>query len=162
MGFYDFIVKDRTGQDIPLDRYKNKVVLVVNTATHCGFTPQYAGLQKLYENHQEKGFEILDFPCNQFGKQASGTNDEINAFCTLMYATTFTRFSKIEVNGKTESPLYTWLKSQKKGLFNTSIKWNFTKFLIDRDGNVVARYWPNIKPEIIEGDVKKLLSLQTR
>ncbi|MDR3337524.1 MAG: glutathione peroxidase [Treponema sp.] len=157
MGFYDFIVKGRAGDDLSLEQYKGKVALVVNTATHCGFTPQYEGLQKLYASYKEKGFEILDFPCNQFGKQAPGTNDEIHSFCTMKYATTFTQFGKIEVNGKSESPLYTWLKSQKKGMFNAKIKWNFTKFLIDRNGNVVARYGPNIKPEIIEGDVKSLL-----
>jgi glutathione peroxidase len=111
----------------------------------------------LYASHKEKGFEVLDFPCNQFGRQAPGTNDEIHSFCTLKYATTFTRFGKIDVNGKSESSLYTWLKSQKKGVFNAKIKWNFTKFLIDRNGNVVARYGPHIKPAVIEGAVKSLL-----
>jgi glutathione peroxidase len=155
---YDFTVKDVNGQDISLNLFKGKILLIVNTATKCGFTPQYAGLQKLYEDYQAKGFEILDFPCNQFANQAPGTENEINDFCTLNYNTTFPRFSKIEVNGKNESPLYGFLKEQQKGIFGSkNIKWNFTKFLINKEGNVVKRYGPGKKPETIETDIRKLL-----
>jgi glutathione peroxidase len=140
--------------------FKGKVLLIVNTATGCGFTPQYTGLQKLYVDYREKGFEILDFPCNQFGNQAPGTENEINNFCTLKYNTTFPRFAKIEVNGQNECPLYVYLKTQQKGIFGSKkIKWNFTKFLIDKEGNVVRRYGPDKKPEIIETDIKKFLNL---
>ena len=158
MTIYDFTVKSNDGEDISLDSFRGKVLLIVNTATGCGFTPQYAGLQKLYEDYREKGFEILDFPCNQFRNQAPGTDSEINSFCTLNYNTTFPRFSKIEVNGKNESPLYTYLKNEKRGFMGSkNIKWNFTKFLIDGEGNVIKRYGPPKKPEAIEGDIKKLL-----
>jgi glutathione peroxidase len=160
MTVYDFTVKDIHGEDVSLKSFKGKVLLIVNTATACGFTPQYTGLQKLYADYQAKGFEILDFPCNQFGHQAPGTGDEINNFCTLTYHTTFPRFSKIEVNGQNESPLYTYLKNQQKGLFGSkNIKWNFTKFLVDKAGKVVKRYGPDKKPEIVEGDIKRMLEL---
>jgi glutathione peroxidase len=141
------------GSDVPLSQYKGKVLLIVNTATGCGFTPQYEGLQKLYDAYKEKGLEILDFPCNQFANQAPGTIDEINSFCTLNYGTTFPRFAKIDVNGANESPLYTYLKQRKKGALGARIKWNFTKFLIDREGNVVQRYAPADTPESIEKDI---------
>jgi glutathione peroxidase len=158
MTIYDFTAKDLNGKDISLSSFKGKILLIVNTATECGLTPQYAGLQKLYEDYQAEGFEILDFPCNQFANQAPGTESEINNFCTLKYNTTFPRFSKIEVNGKSESPLYRFLKEQRKGVFGSkNIKWNFTKFLIDKEGNVVKRYGPDKKPEAIETDIRKLL-----
>jgi len=158
MTIYDFTVKSIDGQDVSLSSFKGKVILIVNTATHCGFTPQYAGLQKLYDVYKDKGFEIFDFPCNQFGHQAPETGKEINNFCTLKYHTTFPRFAKIEVNGKDESPLYGYLKNQKKGIMGSKkIKWNFTKFLIDKEGNAVKRYGPDKKPEIIEADIKEQL-----
>ena len=157
MKLYDFTVKGRAGEDVSLADYKGKVLLVVNTATGCGFTPQYEGLQKLYDSHQDKGFEILDFPCNQFANQAPGTNDEIQSFCTLNYGTTFPRFAKIDVNGKNASDLFRFLKKEKGGLLGSSIKWNFTKFLIDREGNVVKRFAPTDTPESIESDIVALL-----
>ena len=157
MTFYDFSVKGRAGEDVSLTDYKGKVLLVVNTATGCGFTPQYEGLQKLYDAHKDKGFEVLDFPCNQFANQAPGTNDEIQSFCTLNYGTTFPRFAKIDVNGKNASDLYKFLKKEKGSLLGSSIKWNFTKFLIDREGNVVKRYAPTDTPESIESDIVALL-----
>lgn len=158
MGIYDILVKDITGKEIYLNMFQRKVLLIVNTATGCGFTPQYEGLQKLYNDYKDKNFEILDFPCNQFGHQAPGTETEINNFCTLKYHTTFPRFAKINVNGHDESPLYTFLKNQQKGVFGSkNIKWNFTKFLVDKAGNVVKRYGPDKTPEIIEFDIKNLL-----
>lgn len=157
MGFYDILVKDKTGGDVSLSSYKGKVLLVVNTATGCGFTPQYEGLQKLYDAYKDKGFEILDFPCNQFAGQAPGTIEEIQSFCTLNYGTTFPRFAKIDVNGKNASPLFSYLKKQKKSALGSSIKWNFTKFLIDREGNVVNRYAPADTPASIEPDILALL-----
>ena len=154
---YDITVKDRKGEDVSLGDYKGKVLLIVNTATGCGFTPQYEGLEKLYKEYNNKGFEILDFPCNQFGNQAPGSAEEIHEFCTLKYNTTFPQFAKIEVNGENESPLYTFLKSKKKGMLGNNIKWNFTKFLVDKEGNVVARYASTTSPETIEKDIMKLL-----
>ena len=157
MTIYDFIVKDAKGNDVNLADYRGKVLLVVNTATGCGFTPQYDGLQDLYEKYAEKGLEILDFPCNQFGHQAPGTEDEIVSCCQSRYGVTFKQFAKIEVNGENEAPLYTYLKSQKKGVFGSNIKWNFTKFLVDREGNIKERYAPTTTPEKIEKDVEALL-----
>lgn len=157
MSFYDYTVKGRAGEDVSLSDYKGKVLLVVNTATGCGFTPQYEGLQKLYDTNKDKGFEVLDFPCNQFANQAPGTNEEIQSFCTLNYGTTFPRFSKIDVNGKNASDLYKFLKKQKGSVLGSSIKWNFTKFLIDREGNVVKRFAPADTPESIESDIVALL-----
>ena len=157
MTFYDYTVKGRAGEDVSLSTYKGKVLLVVNTATGCGFTPQYEGLQKLYDKHKDKGFEILDFPCNQFANQAPGTIEEIQSFCTLNYGTTFPRFAKIDVNGKNASELYKFLKKEKGGALGSSIKWNFTKFLIDREGNVVKRFAPTDTPESIESDIAALL-----
>jgi glutathione peroxidase len=157
MSIYDFTVKNNKGADISLDQYKGKVLLIVNTATQCGFTPQYKGLQELYDACKDKGFEILDFPCNQFGKQAPGSAEEIEQFCTLKYHTTFPQFDKIEVNGSNENPLYTYLKSQAKGSLGSNIKWNFTKFLIDKNGAVIKRYGSAAKPEAIKKDIEKLL-----
>ena len=157
MNIYDYTVKGRAGEDVSLSTYKDKVLLVVNTATGCGFTPQYEGLQKLYDKYKEKGFEILDFPCNQFANQAPGTIEEIQSFCTLNYGTTFPRFAKIDVNGKNASDLYKFLKKEKKSALGSSIKWNFTKFLIDREGNVVKRFAPTDTPESIDADIVALL-----
>ena len=157
MSIYDFNAKDINGKDISLSKYKGKVLLIVNTATGCGFTPQYNALEALYKKYEEKGFEILDFPCNQFGKQAPGEDHEIKDFCEINFGVSFDQFSKIEVNGKNEHPLYTYLKSQKGGLLGNKIKWNFTKFLINKNGEVVARFAPNVKPENIENDIIKLL-----
>ncbi len=157
MSIYDINVQGVDGQDVSLTDYQKKVLLIVNTATGCGFTPQYEGLQKLYNEYKEKGFEILDFPCNQFGNQAPGSDDEISDFCTLNYGTTFPRFAKVDVNGKDESPLYTFLKTEKGGLLGSNIKWNFTKFLVDKSGNVVKRYAPTDKPENIGNDIASLL-----
>ena len=179
MSIYDFTVKDIKGEEVSMKEFEGKVLLVVNTATGCGFTPQYEGLEKLYENYKEQGLEILDFPCNQFGNQAPGTNDEIVSFCQLKYNVSFSQFAKIEVNGANEDPLYTFLKEQQpdeevKGMKakatvkmltklsksmekDSDIKWNFTKFLVDRDGNVVERFLPTVTPEEIEEKIKGLL-----
>lgn len=157
MSIYDYTVKDKEGKDVSLSNYKGKVLLIVNTATGCGFTPQFEGLQDLYEKYQEKGFEILDFPCNQFGNQAPGSDEEITDFCNSRYGITFTQFAKIEVNGAGEDPLYTYLKSQKGGVMGSKIKWNFTKFLVDRDGNVVERFAPVKTPADLEAEITKLL-----
>ena len=157
MKFYDYTVKGRAGEDVSLSDYKGKVLLVVNTATGCGFTPQYEGLQKLYDAYKDKGFEILDFPCNQFANQAPGTEAEIQSFCTLNYGTTFPRFAKIDVNGKNASDLFKFLKKEKGSLLGSSIKWNFTKFLVDREGNVVKRFAPTDTPASIESDIVALL-----
>ena len=157
MRFYDITVKGRAGEDVSLADYQGKVLLVVNTATGCGFTPQYDGLQKLYDKYRDKGFEILDFPCNQFANQAPGTIEQIQSFCTLNYGTTFPRFAKIDVNGKNASELYKFLKKEKKSSLGASIKWNFTKFLIDCEGNVVKRFAPADTPESIEQDIVALL-----
>lgn len=154
---YDFTVKDNQGNDLSLNKYKGKVLLIVNTATECGFTPQYQGLEELYKKYKDQGFEILDFPSNQFGGQAPGTNTEIQNFCTARFGTTFDRFAKIDVNGENEDPLYTYLKKSQGGLLGDKIKWNFTKFLIDRDGNVVERYSSQKKPENIAKEIEKLL-----
>ena len=153
MSIYDFKVKNRAGEDVSLSDFKGKVLLIVNTATGCGFTPQYEGLEKLYEKYHKDGLEILDFPCDQFGHQAPGTDEEIHEFCTLKYKTTFDQFAKIEVNGEGADPLYQYLKKEKGGL----IKWNFTKFLVDRNGKIVARFSPMTKPEKFEKKIKKLV-----
>lgn len=154
---YDFTVKDNQGNDVSLDQYKGKVLLIVNTATECGFTPQYEGLEELYKNYKDQGFEILDFPSNQFGGQAPGTDTEIANFCTSRFGTTFDRFAKIDVNGENEDPLYTYLKKAQGGLLGDKIKWNFTKFLVDKEGKVVNRYSSQKKPENIASDIEKLL-----
>ncbi len=157
MSIYDFTVKDISGAPVSLEKYRGKVLLIVNTATGCGFTPQYEGLEELYEKYNSSGFEVLDFPCNQFAGQAPGTEDEIVSFCQVKFGVSFDQFAKIRVNGEGEEPLYTYLKSQKTGKFGRQIKWNFTKFLVDREGNVTARYAPMTKPEMIENAVKELL-----
>ena len=157
MDIYDFIVRNAKGVDVPMSDFKGKVLLIVNTATGCGFTPQYEGLQELYRKYKDKGLEILDFPCNQFGHQAPGTEEEIQEFCTLHYKTTFPLFAKIDVNGKDADPLFVYLRKQKGGFMGNEIKWNFTKFLISREGKVIERYAPTTKPREIESDILKLL-----
>jgi glutathione peroxidase len=157
MSIYDVEVKKMDGSEISMSDYKGKVLLIVNTATGCGFTPQYDGLQDLYDKYKDKGFEILDFPCNQFGNQAPGSEEEIHSFCTGRYGITFPQFAKVDVNGPNESPLYTLLKKEKGGLLGSKVKWNFTKFLIDKDGNVVKRYGSVDKPENLEKDIAALL-----
>ena len=154
---YDYVVKDAEGKEVSLSEYKGKALLIVNTATGCGFTPQYEGLENLYKKYKEQGFEILDFPCNQFGNQAPGTESEIKSFCQLKYNTSFKLFAKVEVNGAKEEPLFTFLKKQKGGLLGSKIKWNFTKFLVDKNGNVVERFDPMTTPDKIEGKLKKVL-----
>ncbi len=157
MNLFDLTVKDAEGNDVNLSTYKNKVLLIVNTATGCGFTPQYDGLQDLYDKYKDQGFEILDFPCNQFGNQAPGTEEEIVSFCTGRYGITFKQFAKIDVNGEKESPVFTHLKSQKSGTLGSKIKWNFTKFLVSKDGVVVSRYAPTKAPSAIDKDIAKLI-----
>ena len=178
---YDFSVKDRKGGNVSLKEYANEVLLIVNTATKCGFTPQYEELEKLYEKHHAEGFEILDFPCNQFGQQAPGTDESIHSFCKLNYGTEFPRFKKVKVNGEDDDHLFKFLKEQKgfagwnmehpiAGVLdrmltekdpnykdNPDIKWNFTKFLINKKGMVVARFEPTEKIETIEEKIKELL-----
>ena len=155
---YDFTVKDIHGKPQKLDQYKDKVLLIVNTASKCGFTPQYKGLEALYEKLHGKGLEILGFPCNQFGEQEPGSEAEIESFCELNYGVTFPMFAKIDVNGADAAPLYQYLKKEKPGLLGSeAIKWNFTKFLVDREGHVVERYAPNVEPEAMGGDIQKLL-----
>ena len=178
--FYDYNILTRKGEEFKLSNLKGKVVLVVNTATGCGFPPQYAPIEQLYQDYHDQGLEILDIPCNQFGGQAPGTDDEIHAFCTLNYKTTFPQMKKSEVNGPNELPLYTWLKAQKgfegfqehqykallEKMFSEAdpdwaskpdIKWNFTKFVVDRAGNVVARFEPTADMAQVEACVKALL-----
>ena len=158
MPVYDFKVKDQKGNEVSLKDYEGKVLLIVNTATGCGFTPQYAGLEAMYQKFHDKGFEILDFPCNQFAHQAPGNDEEINQFCSLRYNTTFPRFKKIEVNGPNADPLFTYLCSQNKKQKYSKIKWNFTKFLVNRNGEVVARFSPLDKPEKFEKAVEELIN----
>ena len=179
MNIYDLKVKKRSGEDLELSTLKGKVLLVVNTATGCGFTPQYEGIEKLYEKYNERGLEVLDFPCNQFGHQAPGTDSEIHEFCTAKYQTKFDQLAKIDVNGENEEPLFTILKNaikdeEVKGVKNKmamkavekisttcknhgDIKWNFTKFLVDKEGNVVKRYSPITDPKDMEKDILELL-----
>lgn len=155
---YDFTVSNQADQPVPLQDYKGKVVLIVNTATGCGLTPQYQGLQELYDNYKDQGFEILDFPCNQFMGQAPGSAEEINTFCTLNYQTTFPRFAKIKVNGKEAEPLFDWLKKEKSGPLGARIEWNFAKFLINREGQVVERFSSKTDPLKMEEAIKSLLN----
>jgi len=155
---YDFEVKRLNGEPVKLDAYRGKVLLIVNTASQCGFTPQYRGLEELYGKFRARGLEILGFPCNQFGKQEPGSSDEIAEFCSVNYGVTFPIFEKIEVNGKNTHPLYQYLKSEARGLLGSEpIKWNFTKFLVDREGKVVERYGSAKKPAQIEADIERLL-----
>jgi len=157
-GIYDFAVKDIHGNTVKLDAYKGKPLLIVNTASKCGFTPQYKGLEALYEKLHGKGLEILGFPCNQFGEQEPGTEAEIESFCELNYGVTFPMFAKVDVNGDGAAPLYKFLKKEKPGLLGSeAIKWNFTKFLVDRNGKVIERYAPNTEPAAIAGDIERLL-----
>lgn len=158
MSFYDFSATLNNGADKGLSAYKGKVLLIVNTASQCGNTPQYAGLQELYAKYRERGFEVLAFPCNQFGHQEPGSDEDIKDFCELNYGVEFPLFSKIEVNGEGAHPLYKFLKSEKGGLLGESIKWNFTKFLVDRQGNVIERYAPMTPPRRIASDIEKQLA----
>ena len=157
MSVYEFSVQDNKLNQVSLKEYEGKVLLIVNTATGCGFTPQYKGLEELYEKYREKGFEILDFPCNQFFRQAPGSDEEIHSFCTLRYNTQFPRFHKIEVNGDKADPLFNYLKSFNSPKKPKNIKWNFTKFLVNRKGEVIGRFEPMTKPEAIEKDIIKAL-----
>ena len=154
---YDYSVLDQNNQPFSLDIYRGKVLLIVNTATGCGLTSQYEGLEDLYERYKEQGFEILDFPCNQFMGQAPGSAEEINSFCSLHYQTSFPRFAKIKVNGKEADPLYNWLKEQKSGPLGKRIEWNFAKFLINRNGQVIERFSSKTKPKAIEEILQTLL-----
>ena len=155
---YDFTVSNQADQPVSLKDYKGKVVLIVNTATGCGLTPQYQGLQELYDKYKDQGFEILDFPCNQFMGQAPGSAEEINTFCTLNYQTTFPRFAKIKVNGKEAEPLFDWLKKEKSGPLGARIEWNFAKFLINREGKVVERFSSKTDPLKLEEAINTLLN----
>ena len=155
---YDFTVLNQKGEEVSLADYQGKVLLIVNTATKCGFTPQYTALENIYEELKDSGFEILDFPCNQFFGQAPGTDEEINTFCTLKFNTKFTRFKKIDVRGKEINPLYKWLITQNADNKPKAIKWNFTKFLINRKGEVVERFAPTDKPESFVDRIKEELS----
>ncbi|MFB9315357.1 glutathione peroxidase [Nocardioides plantarum] len=153
----DFSATTLDGEPVDLAAYAGKVVLVVNTASQCGFTPQFEGLQKLWETYGEQGFVILGFPCDQFGHQEPGDEAEIGAFCQKNYGVTFPMMSKVEVNGDDAHPLYQWLRKEKSGLLGGKIKWNFTKYLVGKDGQVVDRYAPTTKPEKISGDIEKAL-----
>jgi glutathione peroxidase len=156
---YDFSVTTIEGQDLSLANYRGKVLLIVNVASQCGFTPQYAGLETLYRTYGDQGLEVLGFPCDQFGHQEPGSNDDIRSFCKTNYDITFPMFAKIDVNGDEAHPLYRWLKSAKPGLLGTeAIKWNFTKFLVDRAGNPISRYAPTDKPESLADDIKAALN----
>jgi len=155
---YDFTAVDMQGRDVPLAGYPGKVLLIVNTASKCGFTPQFQGLEALHRQYQDRGLRILGFPCNQFGKQDPGSNDEISQFCELNYGVSFPLFAKLEVNGDDAHPLFKYLKAEAPGILGTrAIKWNFTKFLVDRNGKVVARYAPRDKPEDLAADIDRLL-----
>lgn len=156
---YSFSARTLGGEEVSLERYQGKVLLIVNTASECGFTPQYAGLEQLYKRFKDRGFAVLGFPCNQFGKQEPGSEAEIGAFCEKNYGVDFPMFSKIDVNGDNTHPLYKFLKESAPGVLGTEmIKWNFTKFLINRDGTVAQRYAPQTKPEDIAADIEKLLA----
>lgn len=155
--FYEFEATNLRGQKVSMSDYKGKVVLVVNTASKCSFTPQYGGLESLYKKYKAQGLEILGFPCNQFGKQEPGGSSDIQEFCQVNYGVSFPMFEKIDVNGENTHPLYSYLKSEKGGLFGNNIKWNFTKFLIDKNGKVVKRYGPIVKPQAIEGKIRSIL-----
>ncbi len=153
MTIYEVKVTNQDGTEETLEKYKDKVLLIVNTATGCGFTPQYEGLEKLYQNYRQRGLEILDFPCNQFLGQAPGSDADINQFCSLRYHTSFKRFKKINVNGKDAAPIFKYLKEHTKGIMGNNIKWNFTKFLVNKNGDVIKRYAPTVTPEEIEKDI---------
>lgn len=154
---YDFTVQNQNQEPTSLDQFQGLVILVVNTATGCGLTPQYQGLQTLYDRYKEQGFTILDFPCNQFLGQAPGSDQEINDFCSLNYQTTFPRFAKIKVNGKEADPLFTWLKDQASGPLGKRIEWNFAKFLINRQGQVITRFSSKTDPLEMEKSIQNCL-----
>ena len=154
---YDFVVQKSNGEDYKLEEYKGKVMLIVNTASECGFTPQFEGLQALYEKYKDQGFVILGFPCNQFGGQEPGSGAEANQYCKINYGVTFPIHEKVDVKGENQHPLFRYLTDAAKGMLSEKIKWNFTKFLVDRDGNVVSRFSPQKKPAQIEKDIEKLL-----
>lgn len=157
MKFYDFSAINIDGKEISMNNYKGKVVLVVNTASKCGLTPQFKELEEVYQEFKDRSFEILGFPCSQFKDQELDDNKEINNFCQLNYGVTFTMFEKIDVNGDNAHPLYKYLKNERKGFLNEKIKWNFTKFLIDSEGNVVKRYAPTTSPNKIREDIERLM-----
>jgi glutathione peroxidase len=154
---YDFSARSLVGEDVSLKRFEGKVLLIVNTASACGFTPQYKGLEALQQAYGSRGFSVLGFPCNQFGRQEPGNAAEIEQFCAKNYSVSFPMFDKIEVNGDHAHPLYQYLKSEKSGLLGASIKWNFTKFLVDRSGRVVARHAPTTSPESLKKEIEALL-----
>lgn len=154
---YDFSAMTNSGAEQALADYKGKVLLVVNTASQCGFTPQYKGLEELYKTYVDRGLVVLGFPCDQFGNQEPGDDEDIAEFCELNFGVTFPLYSKVEVNGDGAHPLYTWMRSEKSGIGPSKIKWNFTKFLIDAEGNVIKRYGSTTKPESIAADIEKLL-----
>jgi glutathione peroxidase len=157
MEFYDFSAKNINGMEVSMKDYKGKVLLVVNTASKCGLTPQFEELESLYKGYKDKGFEILGFPCNQFAKQDPGSNKEIGQFCLINYGVTFNMFEKIDVNGPTAHPIYKYLKNEAKGVLSKEIKWNFSKFLIDSEGKVIKRYSPTTKPSKLKEDIESLL-----
>lgn len=157
MEFYDFSAKKMNGQEVKMEEYKGKVVIVVNTASKCGLTPQFTELEEIYKEYKDRGLEILGFPCNQFANQELGSNKEISEFCLINYGVTFTIFEKIDVNGENAHPLYKYLKKEAKGIITNEIKWNFAKFLIDSEGNIVKRYAPTTKPSKLKNDIEKLL-----
>jgi glutathione peroxidase len=155
---FQFTANNNLNENVALKQYQGKVLLIVNTASDCGFTPQYQGLQELYNNYQNQGFEVLAFPCNQFGKQEKGSNEEIKSFCDLRFNIKFSLFSKIDVNGENTHPLYKFLKTQAPGILGSKrIKWNFTKFLINQQGEVIKRYAPTVKPAALIKDIENLL-----
>jgi glutathione peroxidase len=155
---YEFKIKKANGTEVPMKDYEGKVLLIVNVASECGYTKQYTGLEKLYEKYKSRGFEVLGFPCNQFGGQEPGTDEEIQSFCTGTFGLNFPIFAKIDVNGDRADPLFVYLKKEAKGILGTeAVKWNFTKFLIDKNGKVVTRFAPNDEPESLEKDIEKLL-----
>jgi glutathione peroxidase len=157
VGIFDFTAQSLAGEDVPLKNFEGRVLLIVNTASACGFTPQYKGLEVLQQTYGPRGFSVLGFPCNQFGKQEPGDAKQIEQFCSTNYSVTFPMFAKIEVNGDNAHPLYRYLKREKSGLLGASIKWNFTKFLVDRAGKVVGRYAPTAKPEALAEEIEALL-----
>ena len=158
MSIYEFKAKSASGKDVALSDYRGKPVLIVNVASHCGFTPQYKGLEALYQKYHDAGFVVLGFPCNQFGKQEPGTEAEIQSFCEMNFGVKFPLFKKIEVNGRNADPLYKYLVDEKPGFLGLKrIKWNFTKFLIDKNGKPVKRYAPTVKPEDLEADIEQIL-----
>ena len=178
MSIYDITVKNRKDEDVSLNQFKGKILLIVNTATGCGFTPQYKGLEELYQKYHDQGLEILDFPCDQFGHQAPGTDEEIHEFCTAKYKTSFDQFKKVEVNGENESELFKYLKSEQgfkgfdlKGKIlipivkkmdpnyatSSDIKWNFTKFLVDKEGNVIDRFESTVEPKKIDDKIANII-----